>query len=105
MSIQEIEIDSATPAGRYPNLSRQGRMVAIAVKSASRMYIPDAIHALTTDEHVRQDGTEIEAEYMQWMHTMCGLRCTWDIGYAMSDVLDEISAMTTDPVSLRHEHL
>lgn len=99
MSIQEIEFDAATPSGKYPNLSRQGRMVAIAVKSAARMYTPDAISALATDDQTRTDGSEIEADYMRWMHSICGRRGAFDIGFAMSEVLDEISSMTTDSAS------
>ncbi|RDW59449.1 hypothetical protein BP6252_12536 [Coleophoma cylindrospora] len=102
MSLAEIQSEADTPGVKYPRLSQQNRNVVKAVLATTQLYEFD-----TRDLESQQRGwddveeKQVEEEYMQWMNKVCEVRAAWGIGSAMSEVLEEISSMTTDPVSLR----
>lgn len=101
-SIAEISNEPETPAGKYPKLSRQGRIMIIAISAATRMYNTesDQLSERLQDSNEHAE-IEAEAEYMEWMHSVCRKRAAWNAGHAMKEVLYEIATMTTNPVSLR----
>jgi hypothetical protein len=103
MGISESQLRPETPSGKYPKLSRLGIMVVNVVTSAVQLYASEIVNYPSQQGQGSgdEDGSEAEVDYVQWMHMVCDRRTTWDVGHAMSAVLDEISAMTTDPVSLR----
>lgn len=103
ISLAEIFNQTSAMAGqaRYLKLSNPGKMLVDTVISGLELFIPREIEVGKEDPIDLEDAEQIETEYILLMHQVCNRRLVWDAGQSMTKVLEEISAMTTEPISFR----